>query len=103
MLGHINHIDPAATKHLEKRGLIEITDATVTSEIRCSICRECKKCKSQVPSYGRGGRSPEQLSEVIDTDIEGPLKADVMGFKYFQVFVDEASRDAVVDANHPAC
>ena len=77
-------------KHLEKRGVIEITDATVPSEMKCSVCRECK---SQSKSYGRGGRSPKTLGEVLHTDIEGPFKPDVMDNRYFQVFVDEASRD----------
>lgn len=44
----LGHIDPAAIKHLEKGGLIEITDATVASEMKRLACRECK---SQVLSY----------------------------------------------------
>ncbi|CAM9872319.1 unnamed protein product, partial [Sphacelaria rigidula] len=86
----LGHIDPAATKHLEKRGLIDITDTTVASEMRCSVCKERK---SEALSYGRGGRSPKAPGEVVHTDLEGPSHVDVTGMKYFQVFVDEASRD----------
>lgn len=43
----LEYIDPAAMKHLEKRGLVETTDTTVASEMKRSFCRECK---SQVPS-----------------------------------------------------
>ena len=86
----LGHIDPAAIKHLEKRGLIEVTDTTVASDMRCAVCRECK---SQALSYGRGGRSPKVSGQVIHTDLEGPFHPDVTGMKYFQVFVDEASRD----------
>ena len=86
----LGHIDPSAIKYLEKRGLIDITDTTVASEMRCSVCRECK---SQALSYARGGRSPKTPGEVIHTDLEGPFHPDVTGMKYFQVFVDEATRD----------
>ncbi|CAN0455718.1 unnamed protein product, partial [Discosporangium mesarthrocarpum] len=86
ILGHIN---PFAIKHVEKRGLIEITDATVASEMQCSVCKECK---AEALSYGRGGRSPKTIGEVLHTDLEGPFNADVTGMRYFQVFMDEASR-----------
>ena len=86
----LGHIDPAAIKHLEKRGLIEVTDTTVASDMRCAVCRECK---SQALSYGRGDRSPKAPREVIHTDLEGPFHPGVTGMKYFQVFVDEASPD----------
>ncbi|CAN0496069.1 unnamed protein product, partial [Discosporangium mesarthrocarpum] len=86
ILGHIN---PFAIKHLEKRGLIDITDATVASEMQCSLCKECK---AEALSYGRSGRSPKSIGEVVHTDLEGPFNADVTGMRYFQVFVDEASR-----------
>ena len=86
----LGHIDPSAIKHLEKRGLINITDTTVASEMRYSVCRECK---SQVLSYARGGRSPKPPREVIHTDLEGPFHPDVTGMKYFQMCVDEATRD----------
>ena len=33
----LGHIDPAAIKHLEKRGLVNITDTTVASDMRCSV------------------------------------------------------------------
>ncbi|CAM9478395.1 unnamed protein product, partial [Choristocarpus tenellus] len=87
ILGHIN---PAAIKHLEKRGLLEITDATVASELQCETCKECK---SDALSYQRGGRTPKQPGEVVHTDLAGPAKADITGHQYFQVFVDESSRD----------
>ncbi|CAN0439419.1 unnamed protein product [Discosporangium mesarthrocarpum] len=83
------HINPFAIKHLEKRGLIEITDAKVASEMQCSVCKECK---AEALSYGRGGRSPKRIGEVVHTDLEGPFNADVTGMRYFLVFVDEASR-----------
>ncbi|CAN0016909.1 unnamed protein product, partial [Sphacelaria rigidula] len=84
------HIDPSNMKHLDKRGLIDITDTTVASEMRCSVCKECK---SETLSYGRGGRSPEAPDKVVHTDLEAPFHADVTGMKYLQVAVDEASRD----------
>ena len=92
VLGHMN---PGAIKHLEKRGLIEISDATVASDMKCSTCRESK---SEALSYARGGRSPKTVGEVVHTDIEGPFRPDVNGMKYFIVFVEEASRDKRVIA-----
>ena len=86
----MGHIDPSAIKHLKKRGLINITDTTVESEMRCSVCREFK---SQALSYARSGRSPKPPGEVIYTDLEGPFHLDVTGMKYFPVFVDETTRD----------
>jgi len=87
----LGHLHPAAIKHLEKRGLIEVSDATTVAEFTCNTCKECK---SEALSYGRGGRMPKtQPGELVHTDIEGPFKPDVNGFKYFQVFVDEATRD----------
>ena len=38
----LGHIDPAAIKHLEKGGLIYVTDTIVASDMRCFACRECK-------------------------------------------------------------
>ena len=38
----LGHIDPAAMKHLEKGGLIDVKDNTVTSDTWCSACRECQ-------------------------------------------------------------
>ncbi|CAN0021700.1 unnamed protein product, partial [Choristocarpus tenellus] len=87
ILGHIN---PSAIKHLEKRELLEITDATVVSELQCETCKECK---SEALSYQRGGRTPKQPGGVVHTDLAGPFKADITGHQYFQVFVDESSRD----------
>ncbi|CAN0062222.1 unnamed protein product, partial [Choristocarpus tenellus] len=87
ILGHIN---PSAIKHLEKRGLLEITDATVASELQCETCKECK---SETLSYQRGGRTPKQPGEVVHTDLAVPFKANITGHHYFQVFVDESSRD----------
>lgn len=84
----LGHVDPAAIKHLGKRRLIEFIDETVASEIKCLVCRDCK---SQVPSHGRGGRSPKQLGEVVHTGIEGSFMVDLVVFKYSQVFVDKAS------------
>ncbi|CAN0497636.1 unnamed protein product, partial [Discosporangium mesarthrocarpum] len=46
----LRHINPTAIKHLEKRGLINITDSTVGSEMRCAVCKECK---SEALRYGR--------------------------------------------------
>ncbi|CAM9581103.1 unnamed protein product [Sphacelaria rigidula] len=86
----LGHIDPAATKHLEKRGLIDVTDTTVASEMRCSVCKEFK---SEALRYGRRDRSPKAPGEVVHTDPEGPFHADVTGMKYFKVFVDKVSRD----------
>ncbi|CAM9753325.1 unnamed protein product [Choristocarpus tenellus] len=87
ILGYIN---PSAIKHLEKRGCSEITDATAASELWCETCKEYK---SEVLSYQRGGRTPKQSGEVVHTDLAGPFQADITGHKYFQVFVDESSRD----------
>ncbi len=87
----LGHLHPAAIKHLEKRGLIEISDATTVSDFHCSTCKECK---SEALSFARGGRTPKvEPGEVVHTDLEGPFKTDVNGFKYFQIFVDEATRD----------
>ncbi|CAN0458939.1 unnamed protein product [Discosporangium mesarthrocarpum] len=58
--------------------------------MQCSVCKECK---AEALSYGRGGRSPKTIGEVVYTDLEGPFNADVTGMRYFQVFVDEVSRD----------
>lgn len=53
-----------------------------------------RRCDLQVPYCGRGGRSPKALASiVVHTDIEGTIRADVPGTKYFQVLVDEAYRD----------
>lgn len=78
----LSHTDPAAITHLKKRGLMEITDATIAPETKGSVTKECK---SLAPSYGRGGRSPKTLIEIVHTDIEGPFRANLMGFKCFQV------------------
>jgi hypothetical protein len=87
----LGHLHPAAIKHLEKRGLIEISDAATISDFTCNTCKECK---SEALSYARGGRIPKaQPGELVHTDLEGPFKPDVNGFKYFQIFVDEATRD----------
>ena len=87
----LGHLHPAAIKHLEKRGLIEISDAATVADFTCNTCKECK---SEALSFARGGRTPKmQPGEVVHTDLEGPFKPDVNGFKYFQIFVDEATRD----------
>ncbi|CAN0027892.1 unnamed protein product, partial [Choristocarpus tenellus] len=83
-------LNPFVIKHLEKRGLLDIADATVASKLHCKVCKECK---SEALSYARGGRSPKTVGEVVHTDMEGPFNPDVTGIKYFQVFVDEASRE----------
>ena len=88
VLGHLN---PSAIKHLEKRGLIEITDSTTIADFKCNTCKECK---SEALSFPRGGRTPKlQPGEKVHTDIAGPFKEDVYGNKWFQIFVDEATRD----------
>ena len=61
--------------------------------MRCSVGKECQ---SEALSYGRGGKSLKVPGDVVRTDLEGPSHADVTGMKYFQVFVDEASRDKYV-------
>lgn len=76
-------------KHLEKRGLIEISDSTVASEMRLSACRESK---SEVQSDGRRGRSPKTPGEVVHTDTEKLFRAYYDGMRYFLIYVDEASR-----------
>lgn len=78
--------------HLEKRGLIDVADTTVVSDVRCRVCR---KCKSEVLSCGRGGRIPKARGEVVYTDL---FQADVTDMKDFQVFVDKTSRDENVVA-----
>ncbi|CAM9360459.1 unnamed protein product, partial [Sphacelaria rigidula] len=79
----LGHIDPAAIKHLEERGLIDVTDTTVAYEMRCSVCKECKP---EALSYGRGGRSPKAPGEVVQTDLEGPFHTGVTDMEYFQFF-----------------
>lgn len=54
------------------------------------------------------GEAEDVPGEVVHTDIEGPFNNDLVGFKWFQFFVDKASRekrvvrletrDAAVDA-----
>ncbi|CAM9813240.1 unnamed protein product [Choristocarpus tenellus] len=87
ILGHINS---STIKHLEKRGLLEITDATVVSDLQCETCKEYK---SEALSYQRGGRTPKQPGEVVHTNLAGPFKVDITGHQYFQVYVDESNRD----------
>lgn len=48
--GVLGHIDPAAIKHLEKRGLINIMNAIVASEMRCVVLNA--NIKSQALSWG---------------------------------------------------
>ncbi|CAM9927869.1 unnamed protein product, partial [Choristocarpus tenellus] len=60
------------------------------SELHCKVCKECK---SEALSYARGGHSPKTVGEVVHTDMQEPFNPDVTGMKYFQVFVDEASRE----------
>lgn len=50
----------------------------------------CKEGKSQVRRYGRGGRSPSSRARRCTLISKGPLKL-MLGFGYFQVFVDEAT------------
>ena len=65
---------------MEERRLAETAHALVAFEMKGSVC---KKCRSKVPSHGGGGRSPEQLGEIIvHKDVEESLEADLMGFKY---------------------
>ena len=88
----LGHLHPAAIKHLEKRGLIEISDATTVANFHCSTCKECK---SEALSYARGGRTPKtQSGELVHTDLEGPFKPDVgMVSSTFRSLSDEATRD----------
>lgn len=85
----LSHIDPVI-KHPEKCRLIDVSDTTVTFEIRCSVYR---LSKSEALSYGRGGRSPRTLGELVSAEAEASFRVDVMGMKYFQFSTDEASRD----------
>lgn len=41
--------------------VLHVTDATVVSEMCCSVGKERK---SEALSYGRGGRSPKTVGEV---------------------------------------
>lgn len=43
--------DPGAIMHLGKKGLIEISDSTVASEMKCLTSWQSK---SEVPPHGRG-------------------------------------------------
>lgn len=85
----LSHIDPVAIEHLEKHRLIDVTDATVASEVRCSVCKECKW---EALDYGRSGRSCKVVREVLHTDIEANSHHDVSGMS-LHVLVDEASRN----------
>ncbi|CAM9397444.1 unnamed protein product, partial [Choristocarpus tenellus] len=86
----MGHLNPFVIKYLEKRGLLDISDTTVASEL---LCKACKECKSEALIYARGGRSAKTVGEVVHTDMEGTFDPDVTGMKYFQLFVDEASRE----------
>lgn len=90
MAGHRRTHRPGCGKHLEKRGLINVTDTAVASEMDCGLCRGYE---SKVLSFGRGSRSPKAPGEVAHTDLGGSIHADVMGTKYLQIFVDETIRD----------
>lgn len=87
VLGYINC---AAMNHLEKPGLMRITDTTVVSEIRCTVYQERK---SEVLSYGLHRETPRTLGEAVHSDLEGHCHADVTSMVHFQIFVDETSRD----------
>lgn len=64
----VGHVDPTAMKLLEARGLIDVTDTAVASEIGCSACKDGK---SEGLRYGRGGRSLKALREISYTDLGG--------------------------------
>lgn len=49
VLGHSN---PAAVKHLDKREIIDVTDATVAFIDTLQRLRVCKEYKSEALSYG---------------------------------------------------
>lgn len=68
-----------------KRGLFELADA---SNMLCVVYR---KCESLTLSYGRGGRSPNPLGEVIYTHLEGSPTLMLL-VCYFQEFVNESTR-----------
>ena len=89
------HINSGAVEHLEKRCSIEVSDSTVPSDMKCSICCESK---SEALSYGRDGRSPKTLGEVVHTDIEGPFQLDVNGMRELIVLLEDDSRDKRVVA-----
>lgn len=83
-------LNSVTMKLLEKKGSIEIRDATVASEMKCTTCDECK---SRARPYRRGSRSSKTLGEVAQTNTKGPLQVYVPGMNYVQVFVYEASGD----------
>lgn len=89
------YINPGATEHSEKQGLIEVLDYTVPSDVKCSTRRESK---SKALSYGHDERTPKPQGEVVNTDIKGRFGPDEDEKRYFIVFVEESRRDQRVIA-----
>ena len=75
------HINPGAIRTLGE-AMVQSKFRTLqsASDMKCSTRRESK---SEALSYGRDGRSPKTLGEVVHTDIEGPFRPDVNGMRVF--------------------
>lgn len=86
----LSHINPTAIEHLEKRGLIDVTDATIASKMPYG---ELKECESEASCYGCGGGSSKFFDKGVHTCIEGSFHSDVPGMAYFQLVKNEAGRD----------
>ncbi len=85
----LGHSHPSSILYLGQRGLIHITGE---KELNKFNCRLCKECKSTVPHYQRGTRSPKQPGECLHVDLVGPFTPDFEGHTYMVVTIDEATQ-----------
>ncbi len=85
----LGHSHPSSILYLGQKGCIHITGQKDLNKFNCRLCKECK---STVPHYQRGTRSPKQPGECIHIDLVGPFTPDFEGHTYMVVTIDEATR-----------
>ncbi len=85
----LGHCNPSNIIYLGQRGLINVTGEKRVSNFNCRLCKECK---STLPHYQRGTRSPKRPGECVHIDLVGPFSPDVEGHTYMIVSIDEATR-----------
>ncbi len=85
----LGHCNPSSILYLGQRGLINITGEKRLTALNCRLCKECK---SAVPHYQRGIRSPKQPGDCIHIDLVGPFTPDFEAYTYMIVAIDEATR-----------
>lgn len=59
--------------------------------MRCPVGKECKAHRFLHMEQAEEALNSETKS--VYTDIEGSFRADLIGLKYFQVFIGEANRE----------